>query len=215
MKWCGVYSLALLELWMVGHIFNNHWLKLHNNLGLIPLYTILTKPNFSRTVYWDLLWWWLYLQDQQLWNKHRVVWVKYMRRVLFTRRTKHTHPHLNSTTSWLCCLISIYIWNEIFASVVPLIVMWCANEPVAIYIFLSKRQEHLPYCKNLADYMPLSPPEDEDDTVVNIMYPLEPPVSFFHKVYNTMLELLPKLSWKFALIFPRKLAVHYLLIEES
>jgi hypothetical protein len=25
--------------------------------------------------------------------------------------------------------------------------------------------------------MPLSPPEDEDDTVVNIMYPQEPPVS--------------------------------------
>jgi hypothetical protein len=30
------------------------------------------------------------------------------------------------------------------------------------------------------DYMPLNPPEDEDDTVVNIIYPLEPPVSFLH-----------------------------------
>lgn len=30
----------------------------------------------------------------------------------------------------------------------------------------------------VADYMPLNPPEDEDDTVVNIIYPLEPPVIF-------------------------------------
>jgi hypothetical protein len=29
-----------------------------------------------------------------------------------------------------------------------------------------------------ADYMPLQPLEDEDDTVINFLYPLEPPVRF-------------------------------------
>ena len=28
------------------------------------------------------------------------------------------------------------------------------------------------------DYMPLQPLEDEDDTVINFLYPLEPPVRF-------------------------------------
>jgi hypothetical protein len=31
--------------------------------------------------------------------------------------------------------------------------------------------------------MPLNPPEDEDDTVVNIIYPLEPPVSFIQCIF--------------------------------
>jgi len=29
-----------------------------------------------------------------------------------------------------------------------------------------------------ADYMPLQPIEDQDDTVINFLYPLEPPVRF-------------------------------------
>ncbi|KAL5648171.1 hypothetical protein ACJX0J_042526, partial [Zea mays] len=36
----------------------------------------------------------------------------------------------------------------------------------------------------ITDYMPLQPLEDENDTVISFLYPLEPPVSFKTKVFH-------------------------------
>uniref|UniRef100_A0A453D5D1 Uncharacterized protein n=1 Tax=Aegilops tauschii subsp. strangulata TaxID=200361 RepID=A0A453D5D1_AEGTS len=50
----------------------------------------------------------------------------------------------------------------------------CTQRRSALKHLKEERVKKFDYC--MPYYMPLSPPEDEDDTVVNIMYPLEPPI---------------------------------------
>ncbi|PNT62061.1 hypothetical protein BRADI_5g24895v3 [Brachypodium distachyon] len=52
----------------------------------------------------------------------------------------------------------------------------CTQRRSALKHLKTERVKKFDYC--MPYYMPLTPPEEEDDTVVNIMYPLEPPVSF-------------------------------------
>jgi hypothetical protein len=49
--------------------------------------------------------------------------------------------------------------------------MFCRS---ALRHLKTERVKLFDYC--MPYYMPLNPPEDEDDTVVNIIYPLEPPI---------------------------------------
>jgi hypothetical protein len=64
-----------------------------------------------------------------------------------------THPHNSILVDFM--LWVRYILSELFDG----ICLWASGN-------------------NIADYMPLSP-EDDHDTTVDIIYPLEHPVSFF------------------------------------
>jgi len=57
----------------------------------------------------------------------------------------------------------------------------CTQRRSALKHLKTERVKKFDYC--MPYYMPLNPPEDEDDTVVNIIYPLEPPVSFLHCIF--------------------------------
>ncbi|PUZ49326.1 hypothetical protein GQ55_7G317300 [Panicum hallii var. hallii] len=50
----------------------------------------------------------------------------------------------------------------------------CTQRRSALKHLKTERVKKFDYC--MPYYMPLNPPEDEDDTVVNIIYPLEPPI---------------------------------------
>uniref|UniRef100_A0A0E0DJI2 Inositol-pentakisphosphate 2-kinase IPK1 n=1 Tax=Oryza meridionalis TaxID=40149 RepID=A0A0E0DJI2_9ORYZ len=50
----------------------------------------------------------------------------------------------------------------------------CTQRRSALRHLKTERVKLFDYC--MPYYMPLNPPEDEDDTVVNIIYPLEPPI---------------------------------------
>ncbi|KAG8066551.1 hypothetical protein GUJ93_ZPchr0004g38324 [Zizania palustris] len=60
----------------------------------------------------------------------------------------------------------------------------CTQRRSALRHLRTERVKLFDYC--MPYYMPLNPPEDEDDTVVNIIYPLEPPYATLTGKWMTM-----------------------------